>query len=70
MAYTTKELALDPTQIKGMSEKLIVSHYENKYSGAVNRLNAITAHKLRQSGLQKSAWVRDQRAQARGTDCQ
>ena len=43
MAYTTKELAFDPTQIKGMSEKLIVSHYENNYSGAVNRLNAITA---------------------------
>ena len=26
-----------------MSEKLIVSHYENNYGGAVNRLNAITA---------------------------
>ena len=26
-----------------MSEKLLVSHYENNYSGAVNRLNAITA---------------------------
>ena len=26
-----------------MSERLIVSHYENNYRGAVNRLNAITA---------------------------
>jgi len=26
-----------------MSEKLLVSHYENNYGGAVNRLNAITA---------------------------
>ena len=26
-----------------MSERLIVSHYENNYGGAVNRLNAITA---------------------------
>jgi hypothetical protein len=26
-----------------MSEKLIVSHYENNYGGAVNRLNAIAA---------------------------
>ena len=26
-----------------MSEKLLVSHYENNYGGAVNRLNAIEA---------------------------
>jgi Fe-Mn family superoxide dismutase len=43
MAYTIKPLACDPTRIKGMSEKLLVSHYENNYGGAVNRLNAITA---------------------------
>ena len=43
MAYTIKPLVCDPTRIKGMSEKLIVSHYENNYGGAVNRLNAITA---------------------------
>src|ERR1700730_14461164 len=42
MAYTIKPLACDPTRIKGMSEKLIVSHDENNYGGAVNRLNAIT----------------------------
>ena len=43
MAYTVKPLACDPARIKGMSEKLLVSHYENNYGGAVNRLNAITA---------------------------
>ena len=43
MAYTIKPLACDPTRIKRMSEKLLVSHYENNYGGAVNRLNAITA---------------------------
>ena len=43
MAYATKPLACDPTRIKGMSEKLLVSHYENNCGGAVNRLNAITA---------------------------
>jgi superoxide dismutase, Fe-Mn family len=43
MTYAMKQLACDPTRIKGMSEKLIVSHYENNYGGAVNRLNAITA---------------------------
>src|SRR5437660_11454029 len=41
MAYAMKPLACDPTRIKGMSEKLIVSHYENNYGGAVRRLNAI-----------------------------
>src|SRR5437868_4428489 len=43
MPYTLKPLACDPMRIKGMSERLIVSHYENNYGGAVNRLNAITA---------------------------
>jgi Fe-Mn family superoxide dismutase len=43
MTYAIKPLACDPTRIKGMSEKLMVSHYENNYGGAVNRLNAITA---------------------------
>jgi Fe-Mn family superoxide dismutase len=41
MAYEMKPLACDPTRIKGMSEKLITSHYENNYGGAVRRLNAI-----------------------------
>ena len=42
MSYEMKPLACDPTAIKGMSERLIVSHYENNYGGAVQRLNAIT----------------------------
>ena len=41
MTYTMQPLACDPQRIKGMSEKLIVSHYENNYGGAVKRLNAI-----------------------------
>jgi superoxide dismutase, Fe-Mn family len=41
MAYEMKPLACNPTRIKGMSEKLIVSHYENNYGGAVRRLGAI-----------------------------
>jgi Fe-Mn family superoxide dismutase len=43
MAYEMKPLPCDPTRIKGMSERLIVSHYENNYGGAVKRLNAIAA---------------------------
>jgi len=43
MTYQMKPLACDPTNLPGLSEKLIVSHYENNYGGAVKRLNAITA---------------------------
>lgn len=39
--YTMKALGCDPSHVKGMSEKLIVSHYENNYGGAVKRLNLI-----------------------------
>jgi len=41
--YQMKPLTCDPKGIKGMSERLIVSHYENNYGGTVQRLNAITA---------------------------
>ena len=40
-SYAMKPLGCDPQHIKGMSEKLIVSHYENNYGGAVKRLNLI-----------------------------
>lgn len=42
-AYQMKPLLCDPANLPGLSEKLIVSHYENNYGGAVKRLNAITA---------------------------
>ena len=44
MIYEVKKLPFEPSRIKGMSEKLLVSHYENNYTGAVKRLNAIAAH--------------------------
>src|ERR1700752_4473932 len=43
MTYQAKPLSLDPKSIQGISEKVIVSHYENNYVGAVKRLNAIGA---------------------------
>lgn len=43
MAYDIKPLSCNPGAIAGMSEKVIVSHWENNYSGAVKRLNAIEA---------------------------
>src|SRR6266850_512762 len=41
MSYRMKSLTCDPAKIKGMSERLIISHYENNYGGAVKRLNLI-----------------------------
>ena len=43
MPYQAKPMSLDPKSIKGISEKVLVSHYENNYVGAVKRLNAIGA---------------------------
>lgn len=42
MSYEIKPLACDPAGMNGLSERIIVSHYENNYGGAVKRLNAIT----------------------------
>jgi Fe-Mn family superoxide dismutase len=41
MSYSMKPLPCDPARINGMSERLIISHYENNYGGAVKRLNLI-----------------------------
>src|SRR5690349_22026787 len=41
MSYAINPLSCDPSRVRGMSERLIVSHYENNYCGAVKRLNLI-----------------------------
>jgi Fe-Mn family superoxide dismutase len=41
MKFEVKPLPFDPKKIKGLSEKLLVSHYDNNYTGAVKRLSAI-----------------------------
>ena len=41
MGFMMKPLSCDPARIKGMSERLIISHYDNNYGGAVKRLNLI-----------------------------
>ena len=43
MPYEIKPLSCEPKKLKGLSEKLIVSHWENNYGGDVKRLNAISA---------------------------
>lgn len=42
--YEMAPLGYDPARLEGLSEKLIVSHYENNYGGAVKRLNQIVEH--------------------------
>lgn len=41
MRYSMKPLGCDPARVKGMSERLIISHYENNYGGAMKRLNLL-----------------------------
>jgi superoxide dismutase, Fe-Mn family len=41
MDFQLRPLALDLASLKGLSQKLIASHHENNYGGAVKRLNAI-----------------------------
>jgi superoxide dismutase, Fe-Mn family len=54
MTFQMKPLGCDPARIKGMSERLIVSHYENNYGGAVKRLNLIQ-EKLAELDYSKAA---------------
>ncbi len=42
MTYAIAPLRPSPDELTGLSERLIASHYENNYGGAVRRLNAIT----------------------------
>ena len=39
--HQPKPLSFDPAKLKGLSEKLIRSHHENNYGGAVKALNAV-----------------------------
>ena len=42
MRYQLKQIYCRPWTLSGLSVKLIESHYENNYGGALRRLNAIT----------------------------
>jgi Fe-Mn family superoxide dismutase len=41
-AFAPKALPFDPKAVPGLSEKLLVSHHDNNYVGAVTRLGAIS----------------------------
>jgi Fe-Mn family superoxide dismutase len=40
-AHAAKPLPFDPAKLPGLSERLLRSHHENNYGGALKRLNAI-----------------------------
>jgi Fe-Mn family superoxide dismutase len=42
--HVPKPLPFDATKLSGISEKLIRSHHENNYSGAVKALNVVEQH--------------------------
>ncbi|MCW3477846.1 Fe-Mn family superoxide dismutase [Limobrevibacterium gyesilva] len=52
MDYEVLPLPFKPHRLDGLSDRLLVSHYENNYGGAVRRLNAIEG---RLAGLDWSA---------------
>src|SRR5262245_44465118 len=39
--HTLKSLPFDPQKLRGLSERLIVSHHENNYGGALRNLNKV-----------------------------
>src|SRR6266851_801334 len=41
MSFYTRPISFKPPRLNGLSARLIASHYENNYGGAVRRLNAI-----------------------------
>src|SRR5262249_9437673 len=53
-AVSIRPFLLKPQRMNGLSERLLVSHYENNYGGALRRLNAI---RVRLAGLD---WARTQ----------
>lgn len=51
MSVKSQELTIDPTKLQGLSERLVRSHHQNNYAGAVKRLNGI------QGELAKLDWT-------------
>src|SRR5205809_3647436 len=39
--WPIKPLPFDPKKLKGLSEKLLVSHHDNNYAGAIKALNTV-----------------------------
>ena len=62
-----RPLPFDPAALRGLSEKLVLSHHQNNYGGAVKRLNAIRA-RLATLPFATAPGLPAQRPEARGAD--
>ena len=43
MSFTARPISFKPPRLKGLSARLMASHYENNYGGAVRKLNEVRA---------------------------
>ena len=70
--HQPRPLPFDPAKLKGLSEKLIRSHWENNYGGAVKALNAVEerlAAMLKEKDLPPCQSDMDQAAEQSLFDC-
>ena len=50
-------LPFDPTKLRGLSERLLVSHHDNNYAGAVKNLNKVEEQlATRQRRTRRGSW--------------
>lgn len=49
--HTPRPLPFDPKKLSGISEKLIISHHDNNYVGAVKALNVVEQHLVQLSKM-------------------
>src|SRR5206468_946671 len=54
--HAPKPLPFDPTKLVGLSEKLILSHHEKNYGGAIKNLNKVE-EQLAQIGAETPGFV-------------
>ena len=66
MTYQIAPLFCRPWTLLGITLRLIESHYENNYGGALRRLNAIT-EQLESLDFAEDAGLRGQRPEARAS---
>jgi Fe-Mn family superoxide dismutase len=57
MSFQAKPIAFKPPRLNGLSARLLASHYENNYGGAVRRLNAIRSDLARLSAASAPGFV-------------
>ncbi len=57
MDLRAQPLPFDPASLPGLSERLLASHHQNNYGGAVKRLNAIRAQLAQTSPPQSPGFV-------------